>query len=301
MRCHKCGKPAVYFRRYEGKALCKRHFCENIERRVKKTLSENNLIEKGDKVAIALSGGKDSSALTYILHKIFKDVKDVELFAISIDEGIKGYRPECLRIAKKLCKSLGLKHYIFSYKKEFGKTLDKMNKKEAKTCTYCGVFRRYLLNKAARKLKATKLATGHNLDDEAQGILINFFKGDVNRLVRMGAKPMVRMDKKFVLRVKPLRNIPEKEIGAYCVLKGLELRSHECPYVKDSFRDDVRRLLNEIENKYPGSKYEVVRTYDRIEKALKAFARKDRVLRCKKCGEPSSQEICKTCVLRETI
>jgi len=300
-RCHRCGKPAVYFRRYEGKALCNRHFIQSIERRAKKTISENNLIEKGDRVAIALSGGKDSSALTYLLHKVFSKNPDIDLFAITIDEGIRGYRPECIKIAKKLCKDLGLKHYVFSFKDEFGKTLDKMKRGKAKKCTYCGVFRRYLLNKAARKLKATKLATGHNLDDEAQGILINFFKGDLNRLVRMGAKPMALPDKKFVLRIKPLRNIPEKEIGAYCLLKGLTLRTHECPYVRDSFRDDIRRQLNEIEDKYPGSKFEVVRTYDRVEKALKTLVRKDAVIYCKRCKEPSSGEVCKTCLLKESI
>ncbi len=301
MKCHRCDRKAVYYRRYEGKGLCKRHFCESIEKRAKTTLSKNELIQKGDRVVIALSGGKDSSALTYILNNIFKEVRGIELFALTIDEGIEGYRSECVEIAKALCKRLRLKHHVFSFKEEFGKTLDDMKKEQAKACTYCGVFRRYVLNKAARELKATKLATGHNLDDEAQGILMNFFKGDINRLVRMGAKPMTRKDKKFVLRVKPFRDIPEKEIGAYCLLKGLELRTHECPYVKDSFRDDVRRLLNRMENKYPGSKYEVVRTYDNIEESLKSHARKDRVKRCKKCGEPTSQSVCKTCKLKATI
>ena len=78
-------------------------------------------------------------------------------------------------------------------------------------CTYCGVFRRQIFNQVARDVNATKLATGHNLDDETQSIVMNYLEGNVNNMVRIGYKTLSQ-DKRFTQKIKPLRKIPEKEI-----------------------------------------------------------------------------------------
>lgn len=304
MRCSSCEDNAVYFRRYEGRALCRGHFIENIEMKTRQTVLTERMIEHRDRICVALSGGKDSSLTLYTLSRIVKTWRDVELFALTIDEGIEGYRDKSIEVAKRLCERLGVTLHIVSYKNEMGKTLDQMlhEKKEARACTYCGVFRRTLLNKYARELGATKVATGHNLDDEVQSIFMNFLKGDVNRLIRMSSKQESE-DESFIPRIKPLRNIPERETGLFCLLNGLPFHEDECPNAHDSLRFDVRDFLNKMEERYPGTKHNALATFDKILPALRdAFLKETPALRvCEKCGELCSQETCKACELKATI
>jgi len=305
MKC-KCGKKSVIFRRYEGFHLCKDCFCKSIEKKVKRNVRQNNMIESGDKIAFGLSGGKDSSVVLHIIHKILKPRRDVEFFAFTIDEGIKGYRDDSIKIAKRLCKKMGIKHYIYTYKDHLGKTLDAKMKEIKKkpemlqtACSYCGVARRYMLNKIARELKATKLCVGHNLDDETQSIMMNYVRGDMSKASRMGAITNYSIEKSkgsFIPRIKPLRDVPEKEIGLYAVLNGLDVQEDECPYAS-GIRFEVRDFLNNMETRHPGTKFSILETFDRMLPLVRNHVEKKNIdIRlCKKCREPSSQEVCKLC------
>lgn len=302
----KCREKAVIYRRYEGTALCPSHFCGSFESKVKKTIRQFKLIEPGDRICVALSGGKDSAVVLFLLNKIARRWKDVDIFALAIDEGIKGYRDRSLIKAKGLCKKLGVDLHVIAFKQEFGRTLDEIVSKKRRekdkrnACTFCGVLRRFLLNKMSRELGATKLATGHNLDDEIQSIMLNYLKGDMNRLLRLGAKPMVVENPLFVQRIKPLRNVPELESGLYAMINSLPIHLGECPYIEGP-RFDLRDFLNEMEEKYPGIKFTALCAYDRIAPALhKEFANRIKIKRCK-CGELTSRDVCKTCELLSTI
>jgi uncharacterized protein (TIGR00269 family) len=307
MKCH-CGKKSVYHRRFEGKSLCKDHFLESVERKLKKSVRVNKLIKAGDKIAVAVSGGKDSTVVLYLMHKIISPRRDIELFAITVDEGIKGYRPENIRLAKKFCKKLGVKHHVVSFQEKFRKTLDKKVKEITEEsqirepCTYCGVGRRYALNTKARELGATKICTGHNLDDEAQSVVMNYLRGDLFRAARLGPVTDHAIKKKhgemFIPRVKPLREIPEKEVALYAVLKGFEIEWDECPYVS-GVRFDVRDFILNMENKYPGIKYSILFTFDKLSPCIREQAAKGEgeIVKCRNCGEPGSSDLCKTCEL----
>lgn len=303
MKCF-CGDRAVFYRRFEGVHLCREHFLKSVEKRVRKTIRTSKLLEEGDRIAVGISGGKDSLLTLYLLDKIAKG-RNIKLQAILIDEGVRGYRPKGKMKAKKFCKAHGILLTTASFKEEYGRTLDRIVKgrkdKSLKACTYCGVFRRNLLNKTARKLKANKLAIGHNLDDEAQSIMANHIRGDLLRQVRIGAKALVVEDKRFIPRIKPLRDIPEKETALYVMLKGINADFSECPYAEESFRWEIRHLINRLEDKYPGTKYSIVRSLDRLLPTLKKSFRGARIGTCKKCKEPSSSEICKVCLLRKEI
>jgi len=295
MRCA-CGKRAIYYRKWEGHAYCKECFSRQLEKKFRKTVSKNKLLKKGDKIAVALSGGKDSAALLYLMHNISKDIP-IELFAISIDEGIKNYRDKSLEEARRLTKKLGVKHYIFSFKKEFGIAIDKLKGK--KTCTYCGVFKRYLLNKKSRELGTNKIAIGQNLDNEAQSVIMNFMRGDFSRFQRLGAYPILIEDPKFIARIKPIRDIPEEEIKLFARINELPFLGGRCPHSYDNLRRDVLNALNKLEKKYPGTKLQIVNFYDRMRPFLIRDIRKERINYCK-CSEPTSQDICKACqLLRE--
>jgi len=303
MKCSKCGRKAVFHRKYEGSYLCEKHFVRSIEDKVRKTIRKDSMIERGDSIAFALSGGKDSSAVLCMISKIFSKRNDLRMFAVSVDEGIPGYRKESLEIAKRLCKKLGIEHHVFSFKEELGKDLSdkvggrKPNEWEGTACTYCGLARRWILNRKARELKADKIVFGMNLDDEIQGIMMDYIRGDLSRLSRMGGEPILRSEM-FVPRIKPFREIPEKEIGLYAILTGLEIQEKECPYLEGP-RFRVRDFLNDLENQSPGTKFSVLKTFERLLPSVREIIKDEnvRIVKCGKCGEPSSQRVCKTCEL----
>ena len=294
----------VYFRPYSGERLCRKCFIESIEDKTRSTISKYEMFEFDDRIAVAVSGGKDSTSLLYVLEKIEREFPKSTLVAVTVDEGIKGYRDEALKIAKKNCEKLGVEHHIVSFKELFGYKLDeivelmKRHEAELSPCAYCGVLRRRALNIAAREVDADKLATAHSLDDEVQTILLNILHGDPLRLAR--AKPVTEeVHEKLIRRVKPFCEIPEREIAFYAYLKNIEFQSHPCPYAPQALRSEIRIILNRLEEKHPGMKYTIFRSIERVRPALEGLAEKE-LKECKICGEPTPGEICKVCeLLRE--
>ncbi len=266
-----------------------------FDKRFRATVRNRELIKKGDRVAVGLSGGKDSMVLLHSLAELKKDLP-FEMVAITIDEGIKGYREKTLRFAKAECEKLGIEHFVFSYEKEAGKTMDEIVSENSEDipCSHCGVLRRYLLNRAAREVKANKLATGHNLDDMAQTIMMNIMRNEPARLARLN-EPMLK-DNKFIQRIRPLMVTPEREVAIYAIMKDIELERMECPYAKFAFRGHIRKIINESEEKYPGTKFKIVNSFFEMEDALRTkYSKGATLLACEKCGEPSSNSICMYC------
>ncbi len=312
-KCSICGKPAVISRHHEGRSLCRRHFMESVERNARRYIGKYRMIESGDKLGVALSGGKDSAVTLHLIKNILGKRKDVSLCAISVDEGIAGSRDLAIRKAKQLCAKLKVKHYVFSFRKELGMTLDTKLKKKRVTaegaCGICGITRRWLLNKKARGLDLTKLALGINLNDEAESILMNYVRGDMLWASRLGPVTNYSICKSgdscrrslqsagslFIPRIKPLRMIPELEIELYAKLAGLPFMPKHCKY-RGGIRIDVEKALDTLEKKYPGTMFTVVATFDRILPGIRsAVTREGEILKCRKCGEPASKTICKKC------
>lgn len=291
MKCQKCPKTAVIFQKYSNAHLCSPHFISDVERRVKRDIRKFKMVAKNERIAAALSGGKDSVALLFLMNKIFHDRPDIEISAITIDEGVSGYREHTLEYAKKITKELGITHTIRRFKDEFGTTLDELkNTKQTAACTLCGVLRKNLLNKTARELGADKLATGHNLDDESQTVLMNYMRGDIDRMKRMS-----HVQPGLIMRIKPLRSIPEKEVALYGFLNELPVSTDECPYSGEALRNEIREIINTYEVKHPGTKYSLLGGFDALSESFLPTASK--VIACKICGEPGSESICKTCRL----
>lgn len=314
MKC-KCGKRAVYFRRYEGTLLCRSCFIRSVESKVKRTIRKHSMVREGDTVAIAMSGGKDSSTAAYLISKVFGEWKDVRVIAISVNEGVRPYRTENLKKARAFARELGIEHHVFTFRDEFRRTTDQIAKMIEKSeqsirevCTYCGVGRRYLMNKKARELGVTKLCMGHNLDDEVQAAMLNYIRGDLARAGRMEAVTSWSTEKEkgglFVPRIKPLREIPERETALYAHLRGFDILEGHCPHA-GGIRFEVRGFINSMELKHPGTKFNILETFDKLNPCIKKVveeqhARKGsggKILRCRKCREPSSRELCKTCEL----
>ena len=117
-------------------------------------------------------------------------------------------------------------------------------------CAYCGVWRRWSMNRAARAAGARYLATGLNLDDTAQSVLMNVCRADVERLARFG--PHSREQEGLVPRVQPLRWIPEVESYLYALLRGIPLHNAECPHSGRAQRGRYRRVLHQLAEEEPG-------------------------------------------------
>jgi len=261
-----------------------------------------------DRILVAVSGGKDSVGLLHVLAEIEKNFPKASLLAVSVDEGIKGYREEALRIAAENCALLGVEHHVLSFRDLFGSSLDEVVKKTRKIsgrehlspCAYCGVLRRRALDLAAKRLEADVLALGHNLDDVVQTFLLNVVHGDVWRLARFGAASGDDGGL-FVRRVRPFCLVPEKETAFYAYLKGIRFQSVVCPYAGEALRNDVRLWLNRLEQRHAGSLFTVFRSFEKIGKTMEL--KQKEINFCKQCGEPcaTGKEVCMVCEFLEKL
>jgi uncharacterized protein (TIGR00269 family) len=296
-----------FYRKYSGQKLCRKCFGKSVEAKVRATITKHHMLEFNDRLAVAVSGGKDSLSLLHILAKLQKYRPKTTLTAVTVDEGIKGYRDEALDIAIKNCETLKIPIHIVSFKELFGVTLDELITKvrakgqtELTPCAYCGVLRRRAMNVAAREVEATKIATGHTLDDETQTALMNILRGDTTRLSK--EKPTTnKVHPLLVRKIKPLCEIPENESALYAYTKKITFQDTPCPYASDALRNDIRTMINNIEEKHAGTKFTISRTMERLRPAIEQIATKENFKTCKECGEPSAQELCKTCEMLQQI
>ena len=299
--CTTCGSAkAVYHRPYSGEKLCRSCFIRSVEDRVRRAIYRYDMFRPDDRIAVAVSGGKDSLTVLRILHKIEQRFPKSELIAVSVDEGLRGYRDEALKRASEFCRSLGVEHVVVSFKKLFGYTVDEAAEldQELGPCTYCGVFRRRALNVVARELGADKLVTGHNLDDVVQTVVMNLLRGNLLELVRFEQDGVLHP--KLVRRVKPLMLVPEREVAFYAYLTGIGFQRRVCPYFTRGLRNEVREALNRLEVMHPGMKFSVLRSFERLRKALESRV-KASFRECRKCGEPTTGEVCRVCRLLERL
>ncbi len=264
---------------------CKKHFFAYFENKVKETIRKYRLINKKDNILVGVSGGKDSLTVLHLLNQL-----GYSAHALAIDEGIADYRDQTLEDATSFCSERKIPLKIVSYQNEYGQTLDTLMKTRKKNaCSPCGTFRRNLLNKHSQGYD--KLATGHNMDDEAQTILINLFKSHTHLISRQG--PATTKKKGFVPRVKPLYFMKEKEIMTYSYLKGIVTHFTECPYSHTAYRIYVRDVLNHYEDTHPGTKEHLLQTHLALKKKL--HPKKENMHYCNRCGNPSSRPVCQSC------
>lgn len=278
------------------KTLDPERFTAYIENTARSVIRDYELIEPGELVVVGLSGGKDSILTLHLLSKFMKDF-DFKLKAVSIDEGISGYRAHGIEAARKAAQDMDVELVESSFKEEFGFALDDVVDRYKSGCIPCGVFRRYLLNKTAFEMGADKLATGHNLDDEIQSFLMSFARADFRRFTKFGPK-LDRIHPKLVPRIKPLWKIPERDVGIWAVMNEVDVHFAECPYSHSSLRAKMKNYLNNLESRRPGTKLSILQSFD---KTFKFHKKQIEMGECTRCGEPSSLNICKACEMVEEI
>ncbi|HIH25041.1 TPA: TIGR00269 family protein [Candidatus Woesearchaeota archaeon] len=306
MRCAQCESTAVI----DGPLRCEKHFLEGFEECVRRTIEEHDLIPSDGRIAVAVSGGKDSLVVLTLLHKWFGKERigigdgldsvfgDDRVVAIAIDEGIDGYRDRTLDEARRVCAENNITLIVRSFEDLAGQRLDAIIKrKDAHPCSVCGTLRRRLLADASKGFAV--IATGHNADDESQAILMNLIRGNTELFARLGPSTGTH-DAGFTRRVKPLYFCPEREVMAYAYMKGFARGFEECPYAGQSYRQIVRDALNSYAQSHHGVRDRLLRRF-LVAKSALSRGGAGAVIPCRTCGEPSSSGACKTCAILRVI
>ncbi|KAK4529903.1 hypothetical protein CCYA_CCYA02G0760 [Cyanidiococcus yangmingshanensis] len=318
MVCDRCQVGRAQIQRLRRNSrLCKECFFVEFESEVHETIEEYGLFRRGERVAVAISGGKDSVVLAHVLKTLNERYAyGLELFLLAIDEGIHGYRDDSLAAVRRNSDELVLPLRVLSYADLYdGWTMDRVVSQigRSNNCTFCGVFRRQALDRGARLGGADKLATGHNADDMAETVFLNLVRGDSARLRRSAdvmtfeAEHEARQTTatvEWVPRVKPFLFMYEKEIVMYAYWKRLDYFATECVYAPQAFRAFARDLVKELEALRPRAIVDTLRAAEELRKyaangpALDTSATPQR---CTRCSYLSSQAVCKACVLLEHL
>lgn len=288
--CSLCQNRAVYLERESGNHLCASHLKESVEKRVlERLLSTDNL---PDVIGVAFSGGKDSTALLAAMAALRNQIP-AHLTALTVDEGIIGYREETIRHARHVCERLGIPHRIISFPDLYGFSLDQLIAgKSRKPCTICGILRRRALEVLAEEHNIHLIVTGHNQDDHAQTALMNALSADI-RKVFSGTGTSGR----FARRIKPFARVSEREVSLYAILAGLFRDLPECPYAGDALRGEVRRLLNRFEHTHPGTMKNSARCEEELRERFRDSFQREPLKECSICGWPGTGEICQVCAI----
>ena len=287
MKCDRCGETAVYTRRYSGESLCGDCFSRSILQKTARTISKYGMIRRGEEVAVAVSGGKDSLSLLSILQQI-SEKGGFAIRAVTIDEGIPGYRDEALDIVERYCQTLGVEYSVLSYQEQYGLTLEgalDLRRDGSSSCSLCGVLRRRAIDEAAKG--ADVVATAHNLDDHLQTFMINVFSGDTAKIGWMSP-----VSAGTPRRIKPFCEIYEAEVVFYAFTNNIPFQTEPCPHMNEGIRTTIREFLNSLEQDHHGIKNSMYRS---IQKITGSIQETKQSRQCETCGSRCTSRICSVC------
>jgi cytoplasmic tRNA 2-thiolation protein 1 len=293
MKCDRCENQAAYTRKYSGEKLCSKCFSNSILRKTAKTISKYNMIQNNELVAVAVSGGKDSLALLDVINQMAA-THNFRIKAITIDEGIPGYRNEALEIVQAFCAKLNVEHKVFSYKELFDLTLDEAldlrGNEKTSSCSICGTLRRRAIDHAAKDIGADIIATGHNLDDMLQTFVINMLSGDTNKIGWMDPDT----SSNSLRKIKPFCEIYESEIVFYAFTNNIPFQTEPCPHMNEGIRTEIREFLNSLECQHSGIKNNLYQSIIKVSQIVKDTNYKQKII-CEKCGNQCTGKICSVC------
>jgi len=301
--CVLCEKEKAILKRPKtAQMICKECFYTVFETEIHETIVLSKLFKKGERVAIAASGGKDSTVLAEIMTLLNEKYNyGLDLFLLSVDEGITGYRDDSLETVKRNQLQYKIPLKIVSYKELYGWTMDEIVKQIGlkNNCTFCGVFRRQALDRGAALLKADKIVTGHNADDIAETVLLNLLRGDISRLARCTS--ITTGSEGSLPRSKPFKYTYEKEIVMYAYFKKLDYFTTECIYAPNAYRGYAREFLKDLEFIRPSAILDIIKSGETFVIKEETMAKLPVQGLCSRCGYISSNKLCKACVLLDSL
>ena len=296
MRCRACRQPAVVDIRRHNAAFCEPCFIRHCQEQVRRAVEAFDMIRPGDRVLVAVSGGKDSLALWDLLLDA-----GVAADGLYLGLGIGGYSDESGRYARAFAANRQARLVEIDLRGQFGFDIPTGAAAARRApCSACGLSKRHLFNQAALDGNYDVVATGHNLDDEAAVLFGNVLRWD---LAYMGRQyPVLPESHGFARKVKPLIRLGEREMAAYCVLRGIDYIVEECPMAAGNRHLGYKEALNAIEVTSPGSKAAFYFGFlDRMAALVAPSAEEERagLHPCPGCGAPTTSELCAFCKLIE--
>ena len=288
-RCVVCKGDSIISLYPEKTAFCAVHFNSHFLRQVERAIKEFKMLTPGQRVFVAVSGGKDSLALWDALLTLGYAAE-----GFHIDLGIGEHSKDSIEACCKFAQDRGARLYIFSVCKNYGKSVTEIARHSRRaTCSVCGTIKRHLMNALARQAGHTAVATGHNLDDEAATLLGNLLSWQEGYLARQN--PHLPADRTgFPARIKPLVRLGEAEISAYCRLQLIEPLRGGCPLAKGASSLTYKEALSRLEEKMPGTKKRFLFGFLRASQKKYAYSGVE-LGECKICGSPTTAGVCLFC------
>jgi tRNA-5-methyluridine54 2-sulfurtransferase len=296
VKCRVCREPAVIDVRRHNAAFCRDHFLHHCDEQVARAIHSHKMLAPGERVLVAVSGGKDSLALWDILVRL-----GYEADGLYLGLGIGEYSDESVVYAREQAHAIGRPLIEIDLASDYGYDIPGAAAATRRApCGACGLSKRHLFNSAALEHGYDVVATGHNLDDEAAVLLGNVLRWETAYLGRQ--HPVLPAAPGFARKVKPLVRLGERETAAYCVLRRIDYQVEECPMAAGNRHLGFKEMLNTLEERSPGTKAAFLfgfleRGHERF--AADAEVERDELRACTVCGAPTPGDVCAFCRLRE--
>ncbi len=211
----------------------------------RQAVDEYQMIQEGDKIAVGISGGKDSLTLLYALVNLQKFYpKHFELIAITVDLGYEGFH---LSAIQKFCKELNIDYHIVPTKIGEMVTSDAL---EGSACALCARLRKGALNDAAKSLGCNKVAYGHHMDDVIETMMLALiYEGRF-----CSFWPVTFLDKSELTVIRPMIYVPESEVKGFENKMQLPITKNPCPIDGSTKREYIKNLIKQLNAENPGVK-----------------------------------------------
>jgi uncharacterized protein (TIGR00269 family) len=296
MKCRRCGGGAVIELRRHNAAFCAPDFLGFFRNQVREAIRRHQMLQRDERVLVAVSGGKDSLALWDVLLE-----EGYATTGLYLDLGIYDYSVESRGKCEAFAAARDVPLLVSRVAEEVGAPVPVIQRVTRRPpCSGCGLSKRYLMNKAALEHGFPVVATGHNLDDEAATLFGSVLHWQTDALPRQS--PMLpSTHPKLVRRVKPLYRLSERETAAYAFLRGIDYIVEECPFAKGATSILHKETLNRLEEASPGAKHNFL--FGFLDKARAAFERAEAVdlHECVRCGQVTTGTVCAFCKLSDQV
>ncbi len=292
MKCTRCRAPAEVQLRAHNAAFCRPCFVFFFQRQVERAIESERMFGRGERLLVAVSGGKDSLALWDVLAELGYDAT-----GLYVGLGIGSYSALSHQKAAAFAERRGLPLRTVDLENEGGLAVPAVAQVTRRVpCSACGTMKRHWFDAAAIDGRFDVLVTGHNLDDEAARLMGNVLRWQKDHLARQ--RPvLVPTHPRFVRKVKPLFLTSEYETAVYAFMRGIDYIVDECPNAAGATQLVYKDALNRIEAASPGTKLAFVKEFLRAAQPAFAAADRDPPRDCERCGMPAYGSLCAYCRL----
>jgi len=221
---------------------------QQVMSKLRRAIDDYNMIEHGEKIAVALSGGKDSALMLYALAGLSHfHPKNFSVCAVFVDTGLGNINTAKL---KEMCCSLDVEFCI--KKTEIGKIIFDY-RKESNPCALCAKMRRGVIHDAAKEMNCKKIALGHHLDDAVETFFMNLIYES-----RLGCfQPVTYLSRKDVTVIRPMIYMREADVKGAVRRLGIPIMKSPCPIDGETKREEIKKLISVLTEKYPNIRQSV--------------------------------------------